>query len=156
MKYCIDINLRYFEYPMGASYRYGDVFVTMVCGVGGPVATQFFVLYTLCFAELFMLNVAKSACGGLAFCPCYSKSKIWFCKASIPQHPASTAFIASCPATYNARQSLSAHYVTARKLQNFRVFSRFPLHSFTLLCRTSVAGLPALNRRRNGAASLCK
>ncbi len=31
---CIDINLRYFEYPMGATYRYGDVFVTMVCGFG--------------------------------------------------------------------------------------------------------------------------
>ncbi len=33
---CIDINLRYFEYPMGATYRFGKVFVTMVCGFHEP------------------------------------------------------------------------------------------------------------------------
>lgn len=32
----IDINLRYFEYPPGATYRFGDVFVTMVCGFHKP------------------------------------------------------------------------------------------------------------------------
>jgi beta-lactamase superfamily II metal-dependent hydrolase len=35
---CIHINLRYFEYPMGATYRYGDVYVTMVCGFHKPPA----------------------------------------------------------------------------------------------------------------------
>lgn len=33
---CIDINLSYFEYPSGATYRFGDTFVTMVCGFGSP------------------------------------------------------------------------------------------------------------------------
>ena len=36
---CISINLRYFEYPMGATYRFGDVFVTMVCGFHKPPAS---------------------------------------------------------------------------------------------------------------------
>jgi competence protein ComEC len=35
---CVDIELRYFEYPMGATYRFGDVFVTMVCGFHTPPA----------------------------------------------------------------------------------------------------------------------
>lgn len=33
---CIDINLRYFEYPVGATYRFGDTYVTMVCGFHKP------------------------------------------------------------------------------------------------------------------------
>jgi len=33
---CIDINLRYFEFPHGATYRFEDVFVTMVCGFHTP------------------------------------------------------------------------------------------------------------------------
>jgi hypothetical protein len=33
---CVDIELRYFEYPMGATYRFGDVFVMMVCGFHTP------------------------------------------------------------------------------------------------------------------------
>jgi competence protein ComEC len=33
---CIDIELRYFEYPMGATYRFGDVFVIMICGFHEP------------------------------------------------------------------------------------------------------------------------
>ena len=35
---CLDINLRYFEYPPGATYRFGDTFVTMVCGFHKPPA----------------------------------------------------------------------------------------------------------------------
>lgn len=35
---CVDIELRYFEYPMGATYRFGDVFVMMVCGFHAPPA----------------------------------------------------------------------------------------------------------------------
>jgi len=35
---CVDINLRYFEYPPGATYRFGDVFVTMVAGFHTPPA----------------------------------------------------------------------------------------------------------------------
>ncbi len=34
----IDINLRYFEYPAGATYRFGEVFVTMVAGWHKPPA----------------------------------------------------------------------------------------------------------------------
>jgi competence protein ComEC len=33
---CVDIELRFFEYPMGATYRFGDVFVMMVCGFHTP------------------------------------------------------------------------------------------------------------------------
>ena len=33
---CIDINLRNVEFPPGATYRFGDVFVTMVCGFHKP------------------------------------------------------------------------------------------------------------------------
>lgn len=33
----IDINLRYFEYPPGATYRFGETFVTMVCGFHEPL-----------------------------------------------------------------------------------------------------------------------
>lgn len=33
---CIDINLSQHEFPAGATYRFGDVFVTMVCGFGEP------------------------------------------------------------------------------------------------------------------------
>ncbi len=32
----VDINLKDDEYPMGATYRFGDVFVTMVCGFHKP------------------------------------------------------------------------------------------------------------------------
>lgn len=35
---CIDINLRSCEFPMGATYRFGDVFVMMVCGFHRPPA----------------------------------------------------------------------------------------------------------------------
>ena len=35
---CIEINLRTCEFPMGATYRFGDVFVTMVCGFHRPPA----------------------------------------------------------------------------------------------------------------------
>ena len=35
-EHCVDIELRYFEYPMGATYRFGDVFVTMICGFHTP------------------------------------------------------------------------------------------------------------------------
>lgn len=33
---CIDINLSYFEFPPGATYRFNNVFVTMVCGFHKP------------------------------------------------------------------------------------------------------------------------
>ena len=33
---CIDINLRFDEFPSGATYRFGDVFVTMVSGFYKP------------------------------------------------------------------------------------------------------------------------
>jgi len=33
---CKDINLSRLEFPAGATYRFGDVFVTMVCGFGEP------------------------------------------------------------------------------------------------------------------------
>ena len=32
----IDINLRYFEFPPGATYRFGEAFVTMICGFHEP------------------------------------------------------------------------------------------------------------------------
>ena len=32
----LDINLRYFEFPAGATYRFGDTFVTMVAGFHKP------------------------------------------------------------------------------------------------------------------------
>ncbi len=35
---CKDINLSHVEFPPGATYRFGDVFVTMVCGFGEPPA----------------------------------------------------------------------------------------------------------------------
>ncbi|MGD9369085.1 MAG: hypothetical protein PVH87_25490 [Desulfobacteraceae bacterium] len=31
-----DINLKYYEFPPGATYRFGDVFVTFVCGFYAP------------------------------------------------------------------------------------------------------------------------
>lgn len=33
---CMDINLSKWEFPPGATYKFGDVFVTMVCGFGLP------------------------------------------------------------------------------------------------------------------------
>lgn len=32
----LDINLRFFEFPMGSTYRYGDAYVTMVSGFYAP------------------------------------------------------------------------------------------------------------------------
>lgn len=35
---CLDINLRNVEFPPSATYRFGDAFVTMVCGFSDPPA----------------------------------------------------------------------------------------------------------------------
>jgi competence protein ComEC len=36
LEHCLDLNLRLVEFPPGATYRFGEVFVTMVCGFSEP------------------------------------------------------------------------------------------------------------------------
>ncbi len=72
---CVDIELRYFEYPMGATYRFGDVFVMMVCGFHTPPASW----GNLALAE-------RRNAGSIVMRLIYNNRSILFCGDAVGRH----------------------------------------------------------------------
>ncbi len=72
---CVDIELRYFEYPMGATYRFGDVFVMMVCGFHTPPAS---------WGNL--VQAERRNAGSIVMRLIYNNRSILFCGDAVGRH----------------------------------------------------------------------
>jgi competence protein ComEC len=72
---CIDINLRYFEFPPGGTYRFGETYVTMVFGLHKPPA-----------AWGLTSNSEKRNAGSIVIRLVYQGKSVLFCGDSVGRH----------------------------------------------------------------------